>query len=103
MLTLLLGTDWIANRDKVLGMIAQDVSNEKTGVVYMVPELVSHDTERRLCAVAGDTASRFAEVLTFTRMAKRVADSAHRARRNAWITAGGWSRWHRLPVSCTAS
>ena len=76
MLTLLLGTDWIANRDKVLGMIAQDVSNEKTGVVYMVPELVSHDTERRLCAVAGDTASRFAEVLTFTRLAKRVADSA---------------------------
>ena len=76
MLTLLLGTDWIANRDKVLDMIAQDVSNEKTGVVLMVPELVSHDTERRLCAVAGDTASRFAEVLTFTRLAKRVADVA---------------------------
>jgi len=76
MLTLLLGTDWIANRNKVLNMIAQDVSNEKTGVVLMVPELVSHDTERRLCAVAGDAASRFAEVLTFTRLAKRVADVA---------------------------
>lgn len=76
MLTLLLGTDWIANRDKVLDMIAQDVADEKTGVVYMVPELVSHDTERRLCTVAGDTASRFAEVLTFTRLAKRVADAA---------------------------
>ena len=76
MLTLLLGTDWIANRDKVLEMIARDVSDEKTGVVYMVPELVSHDTERRLCAVAGDTASRFAEVLTFTRLAKRVSDAA---------------------------
>ena len=76
MLTLLLGTDWIANRNKVLSMIAQDVSNEKSGVIYMVPELVSHDTERRLCAVAGDTTSRFAEVLTFTRLAKRVADAA---------------------------
>ena len=76
MLTLLLGTDWIANRDKVLDMIAQDVSDEKTGVVYMVPELVSHDTERRLCARVGDTASRYAEVLTFTRLAKRVADAA---------------------------
>ena len=76
MLTLLLGTDWIANRDKVLEMIAQDVSNKKTGVVYMVPELISHDTERRLCAVAGDAASRFAEVITFPRLAKRVADTA---------------------------
>lgn len=76
MLTLLLGTDWIANRDSVFEMIARDVSNEKSGVIYMVPELVSHDTERRLCAVAGDTACRFAEVLTFTRLAKRVADTA---------------------------
>ena len=76
MLTLLLGTDWIANRDKVLDLIAKDVAAEKTGVIYMVPELVSHDTERRLCAVAGDATSRFAEVLTFTRLAKRVADTA---------------------------
>lgn len=41
----------------------------------MVPELISHDTERRLCAVAGDTASRYAEVLSFTRLARRVTDS----------------------------
>lgn len=76
MLTLLLGTDWIANRDKILDMIAHDVSEEKKGIIYMVPELVSHDTERRLCAVAGDRVSRFAEVLTFTRLAKRAADAA---------------------------
>lgn len=76
MLTLLLGTDWTANRDTVLKMISQDVAAEKTGVVLMVPELISHDTERRLCAAAGDTASRFAEVLTFTRLAKRVSDAA---------------------------
>ena len=75
MLTILLGTDWIANRDEILKMIAQDVSNKKKRVIYMVPELVSHDTERRLCAVAGDSACQFAEVLTFTRLAKRVADT----------------------------
>ena len=74
MLTLLLGTDWIANRDKVLEMIARDVSEEKSGVVYMVPELISHDTERRVCAVAGNTCSRFAEVLSFTRLTKRICD-----------------------------
>lgn len=41
----------------------------------MVPELISHETERRLCFAAGDTSSRYAEVLSFTRLARRVADS----------------------------
>ena len=31
--------------------------------------------ERRLCLTAGDTASRYAEVFSFTRLARRVADS----------------------------
>ncbi len=76
MLTLLLGTDWTANRDLVLNMLARDVSAQKTGRILIVPELISHDTERRLCQVAGDTSSRFAEVLTFTRLVQRVADAA---------------------------
>ena len=75
MLTLLLGTDWVANRDAILAGIAQDVADQKSGRILIVPELISHDTERRLCAAAGDTASRFAEVLTFTRLAKRVSDA----------------------------
>ncbi len=75
MLTLLLGQDWTANRDAVLQRISKDVSLKKGGRVLIVPELVSHDTERRLCAWAGDTASRFAEVLTFTRLVKRVSDA----------------------------
>lgn len=75
MLTLLIGTDWVANSDALLNMVAQDVADEKNGRILMVPELISHDTERRLCAVAGNTSSRFAEVLSFTRLARRVADS----------------------------
>ena len=74
MLHLLLGTDWTANRDEILRRISRDVAEERDGRILMVPELVSHETERRLCAAAGDTASRFAEVLSFTRLAKRVAD-----------------------------
>ena len=38
--------------------------------------MISHDTERRLCKAAGDTASRFAEVLTFSRLYRRVCDAA---------------------------
>lgn len=74
MLTLLIGTDWVANSDELLKMIAKDVAAEKCGRILMVPELISHDTERRLCACAGDTTSRFAEVLSFTRLARRVAE-----------------------------
>ena len=76
MLTLLLGKDWIANRDVILNMVAQDVRQARGNRIIMVPELISHETERRLCKAAGDYASRYAEVLSFTRLARRVADSA---------------------------
>ena len=54
MLTLLYGTDWTANRKEILRMIAQDVTQKKGGRILLVPELISHETERRLCAAAGD-------------------------------------------------
>ncbi len=75
MLHLLLGRDWTANRDAILDRIGRDVRERKGGRILMVPELISHETERRLCTAAGDTASRYAEVLSFTRLARRVADS----------------------------
>ena len=81
MLKLLLGTDWVANRNAILDAIACDVKSRQDKRILIVPELISHDMERRLCAVAGDTASRYAQVLTFTRLASRVADSVgHRAK-----------------------
>ena len=79
MLTLLLGTDWTANRQEILDRISMDVRRKKGGRILMVPELISHDTERRLCQCAKDTASRYAEVLSFTRLARRVSDSVGNA------------------------
>ena len=76
MLTILLGTDWKFNTDKILKMLAQDVAEEKSNRILMVPELVSHQTERELSDLAGDTASRFAEVLSFSRLAKRVSEDS---------------------------
>ena len=75
MLTLLLGTDWTANLTDVLHRISDDVANQKPNRIFIVPELISHEIERRFCAAAGDTASRFAEVLSFSRLANRVADT----------------------------
>ena len=75
MLKLLLGTDWVANRDEILHLIANDVAAKQGNRIFIVPELVSHDTERRLCASAGDSASRYAEVLSFSRLANRVSEA----------------------------
>ncbi len=74
MLRILMSKDWVACRNEILSRIAADVADEKSGRILMVPELISHDMERRLCKAAGDTASRFAEVLSFPRLASRVAD-----------------------------
>lgn len=76
MFTLILSTDWIVNRAEILRMVSQDVAQKKENRILVVPELISHEMERRLCAAAGDTTSRFAEVLSFTRLANRVADYA---------------------------
>ena len=74
MLKLLLGTDWVANSNRILESIANDVANRRENRILMVPELISHDTERRLCAQAGDTCSRYAQVLSFSRLARRVTE-----------------------------
>ncbi len=85
---MILGRDWTACRDAILTRIAGDVRREKPGRILMVPELISHDTERRLCAAAGDTASRYAEVLSFTRLARRVSDEMGSAAQEC-LDAGG--------------
>lgn len=74
MLTILLSPDWVAGRDMILSKISGDVADRKPGGILIVPELISHDTERRLCKSAGDTASRYAEVLSFPRLTRRVSD-----------------------------
>lgn len=76
MLRLLIGKDWKANQDVVLQRIAEDVHACKEGRILIVPELISHETERALCAAAGDTASRYAEVISFSRLARRAVETA---------------------------
>jgi len=44
--------------------------------LLIVPEQASHETERRLCAMGGNQVSRYAEVLSFTRLAGRVLTQA---------------------------
>lgn len=44
--------------------------------ILLVPEPQSHETERRLCQVGGARVSLYAEVLTFSRLANRVFQTA---------------------------
>ena len=74
MLTLVYGTDWIANRDYIMNLLSKDVVSKQPRRILLVPELISHDTERRLCLTAGDTCSRYAEVLSFSRLTRRICD-----------------------------
>ncbi len=88
MLRILLSKDWVACRNEILSHIAEDVAGQKPGRILMVPELISHDMERRLCKAAGDTASRFAEVLSFPRLASRVADMVGNSARQCLDNGG---------------
>lgn len=72
MLRLWLGTDRKANSARLLQEIAQKAAQGIGGQFLIVPEQFSHMTERALCSAGGDSISRYAEVLGFSRLAARV-------------------------------
>lgn len=70
MLKLLLGRARTGKTTALLRTMAQEAAHRPQ--VLIVPEQHSHDAERKLCAVAGNSVSLHAEVLSFTRLASRV-------------------------------
>ena len=76
MLTLILGTDWKANSHEIMQRLSNCIHKKQENQILIVPELISFETERKLCQYAGNSASRFAQVLSFSRLANRVAESA---------------------------
>ncbi len=72
MLQILYGPDRTANSAQILDQICKNAEAGIKGQILIVPEQYSHETERALCARGGDTISRYAEVLSFTRLAARV-------------------------------
>lgn len=72
MLQILLSTEPQALQQAVLERIRYHQIHQHPGQILIVPEQFSHEAERMLCEVGGDTISRYAEVLSFTRLAQRV-------------------------------
>lgn len=72
MLKLVYGADWIENRNCLLHTVTEKAASGRADQVIIVPDQFSHEMERRLLLAGGDTISRFAEVLSFSRLAERV-------------------------------
>lgn len=70
MLTLLTGRAKTGKSTAVLNRIAAHPGGRDQ--ILLVPEHASHQAEIDLCRACGDTASRFAEVLSFRRLSDRV-------------------------------
>ena len=75
MLKLLLGSDWKKNSDALMKLLKDDIEKERANRILVVPESISHHAERNLCQSCGDSVSRYAEVLSFTRLLDRVCNA----------------------------
>lgn len=72
MLQIRLCTDRKVNQRQMLQELCERAKEEETGHILIVPEQFSHMTERLLCEYGGDRIGRYAEVLSFSRLANRV-------------------------------
>lgn len=88
MLKILLSQDWRQATAHLLRQMRHDVEQKLPNRLVIVPELVSHDMEKNLCRAAGDTASRYAEVLSFKRLARSVSETL-RCSDLAYLDNGG--------------
>ncbi|MGE4352816.1 MAG: PD-(D/E)XK nuclease family protein [Oscillospiraceae bacterium] len=74
MLKLITGRAKSGKTAMVMREIKRRAESGERDIVLLVPEQYSHEAERELCRVCGDGISLHAEVLSFTRLSRRVAD-----------------------------
>ena len=72
MLRLILGKAGTGKTSAVMDEIRAAVEAKQGGRILIVPEQYSHEAERELCQRCGDTMSLYAEVFSFTGLARRI-------------------------------
>ena len=72
MLRLICGKAGSGKTAAVINEINEAVKAQQGGRLLIVPEQYSHEAERELCRVCGDTLSLYAEVFSFTGLSRRV-------------------------------
>ena len=103
MLTILVGTDWVANRDAILSQVAQDVHERKENTILLVPELISHDMERRfaiLPVILPAAMRRYFPLPAWCGVCPKASTALWK---RVWTRVDGSWLWLRLFGSCTAS
>ena len=75
MLKLIIGKAGTGKTSAINQEICASVLARKGKRILIVPEQYSHEAERELCRVCGDTLSRYAEVLSFTGLARKSASA----------------------------
>lgn len=88
MLQIVTGIDRVFLSEYILQSFRQAAEAQQEGLVFIVPEQFSYETEHRLCQICGQTLSRWGEVLSFSRMSDRVA-TAHGGVAKTWLDHGG--------------
>ena len=67
-----MGRAGVGKTGKIMREISECVLKSQRNLILVVPEQYSHDAERLLCQTCGDSASLYAQVLSFTRMCSRA-------------------------------
>ena len=72
MLQIVLGKAGTGKTAAVMARIKDAVDRGLGGRLLIVPEQYSHEAERELCRICGDSLSLYAEVLSFTGLARKL-------------------------------
>ena len=88
MLRLIIGRAGTGKTAAVIAEINEAVQKGLGGRLLIVPEQYSHEAERELCARCGDSLSLYAEVFSFTGLARRVLQQKGGAAA-PWLDKGG--------------
>lgn len=88
MLHLCTGADRVLLSDCLMDALCEAAGRGEGGQILIVPEQFSHEAERRLCQRGGDAISRYAEVLSLSRLDGRLA-AAHGGAARAYLDKGG--------------
>lgn len=82
MLQLVLGPAKSGKTAYILSQIRDAAAQRQPHQLLIVPEQYSHEAERELCRICGDTLSLYGEVLSFTRLSSRVAQETGTVQNN---------------------
>ena len=88
MLRFLIGKAGAGKTAALMEEIRQRTAAKQPGAILLVPEQYSHEAERELCRVCGDSLSLYAEVLSFSGLQRRIA-ARMGGGAAAWLDQGG--------------